>query len=507
MTERAADVVADVVADVIVVGTGNAGFCAAHAAVGAGARVLMLEKGPETAVGGNSYFTAGAIRTTFDSIDDLAALIDEPDARMRATEIPPYRAADFRDDMRRVTLGRCDPGLTEAVTEGIAGALHWLHGLGLRFRLQYERQAYEVDGRWRFWGGLPLATVDGGKGLVADHLKVARRTGIEIRYDVAVDRVLTAQDGTVTGVAAGEREFHAGAVVLAAGGFEADARRRAQFLGPGWDLAKVRGTPFNTGDALMAALSAGARPAGHWSGCHSVAWDAHAPATGDYELTNRYTKQSYPIGLVVNSAGERFVDEGADLRNYTYAKYGAAILREPGALAFQIYDARTAPLLRPEEYEVPGVSRYDGATIEELAERAGIDADGLAKTIAAYNDATRDSGEFDPTVKDGLSTDGLDLPKSNWAQPFDRAPFVGFAVTCGITFTFGGLAIDDHGRVLADDDRTLDGLFAAGENVGGLFFHNYPGGSGLAAGIVFGRAAGQSAAAYAAHRVAAPVAG
>ncbi|MEV0344734.1 FAD-dependent tricarballylate dehydrogenase TcuA [Nonomuraea sp. NPDC050680] len=480
-------------ADVIVVGTGNAGFCAAHAAAERGARVLMLEKGPATAIGGNTYFTAGAIRTTFSDLDDLVSVIDDPDERLPHTDIAPYGPADFAQDMSRVTLGRCDPELTDAVVRGIADTVRWMREHGIRFRLQYERQAYEVNGRHRFWGGLPLATVDGGKGLVAQHLAEAERNGVRILCDTAVDRILRDADGRVTGVAAGGAEFRAGAVVLAAGGFQASRVLRAQYLGPNWDLAKVRGTPYNTGSALMAALEVEAQPAGHWSGCHAVAWDANAPDSGDLELTNRLTKQSYPLSIVVNTAGRRFLDEGAELRNYTYAKYGAEILRQPGALAFQLFDAKTAPLLREAEYEAPGVSRYQADSIAELAELAGIDPAGLAATVEQYNAATR-PGTFDPAVKDGLGTTGLTPPKSNWAQPLDQPPYLAFAVTCGITFTFGGVKIDTCGRVINEAGAAITGLFAAGEMAGGLFFHNYPGGSGLAAGSVFGRRAGAEAA-------------
>lgn len=488
-------------AAVIVVGTGNAGFCAAHAAAEHGVQVLMLEKGPEQAIGGNTYFTAGAIRTTYDDIGRLIDLVDAQDERLPRTDIEPYLPDDFADDLRRTTLNRCDPVLVDTLVHDIAGTVRWMRDRGMRFRLQYDRQAYEVAGRWRFWGGLPLGTVDGGKGLVAQHRAAAAATGIQIRCDTRVDGILRDAGGRVRGVRAGRKEFPADAVVLAAGGFQASAPFRAQFLGPNWDLAKVRGSAYNTGDVLMAALRAGAAPAGHWSGCHAVAWDANAPQKGDFELTNRLTKQSYPLGIVVNVAGRRFIDEGEELRNYTYAKYGAEILRQPGARAFQLFDAKSAPLLSKAEYEAPGVSRFTANSIPELARRAGIDVDGLTRTVEEYNSATS-GGRFDASVKDGLATVGLTPPKSNWAQPLDTPPFLAFAVTCGITFTFGGVRIDERGRVTDEFGEAIEGLFAAGEMAGGLFFHNYPGGSGLAAGSVFGRKAGAEAAALARMRTA-----
>jgi tricarballylate dehydrogenase len=482
-------------ADVIVVGSGNAGLCAALAARQAGARVLLLERGPVDWLGGNSYFTAGAIRTPHGGLGELVTQLDDPaDPLLASTDLDPYGEADFLADMRRTTLGRCDPELTRTLIADIGPTLRWMCEAGVRFRLMHERQAYEVNGRWRFWGGLALGTVDGGKGLVTQLHAAALDAGVAVRFDSTVDRLLLDDDRQVCGVACGDRLHQARAVVLASGGFEADPLLRARFLGPNWDLAKVRGTPHNTGAALQAALAISAQPAGHWSGCHAVAWDAHAPAHGDRDLTNRYTKQSYPMGIVVNVDGQRFLDEGADMRNYTYARYGAEILRQPGALAFQLFDAKTAPLLGELEYEAPGVSRYQGATIEELAVAAGLPPERLRETVDTFN-ASVGEGHFDPTIKDGMATRGVTPPKSNWAQRLDEPPYLAFAVTCGITFTFGGLRIDADGRVLAAGGAPIPGLYAAGETVGGLFYYNYPGGTGLAAGAVFGRRAGRHAAA------------
>ena len=196
---------------------------------------------------------------------------------------------------------------------------------------------------------------------------------------------------------------------------------------------------------------------------------------------------------MVNANGERFIDEGADFRNYTYAKYGAEVLRQPQGIAAQIFDARTVEMLRAIDYEAPGATRVDADTLAELAEGLGIDAARLERTVAEFNAAIR-PGDFDPTVKDGKRTEGIEPPKSNWALPVEQPPFTAFPVTCGITFTFGGLRVDDDARVLEGAGRPLPGLFAAGELVGGLFFHNYPGGSGLTAGAVYGRRAGYAAA-------------
>jgi tricarballylate dehydrogenase len=319
-----------------------------------------------------------------------------------------------------------------------------------------------------------------------------------VRHEVAVGDLLRDGDGRVAGVVAraadGMRsELRAGAVVLAAGGFESDPRLRAAHLGPNWDVAKVRGTPSNTGEVLEAALRHGAQAYGHWSGCHAIQWDAGAPPTGDLEITNRFSRQSYPVGIVVNRRGERFLDEGEDFRNYTYAKFGAEVLRQPEGVAAQVFDAKTIPLLRRIDYEAPGATRVDAGTLGELADGLGIDRDGFERTVAEFNAAIADV-PFDPAVKDGRRTEGIAPPKSNWALAIDTPPYVAFPITCGITFTFGGVRVDEEAAVLDTAGRRIPGLFAAGELVGGLFFHNYPGGSGLTAGAVWGRRAGWAAA-------------
>ena len=489
--------------DVIVVGAGNAGMSAAHAARERGRRVLVLEKAARAWSGGNSAFTAGAIRIAHGGLADLRDVLEEIDDDLAGrTDLDPYTADEFLADMRRVTLGRGDPAMAEILVGDSGPAVRWLHEHGLRFRLMYERQSYEVDGRHRFWGGLAVGTIGGGEGLMEQHYAAAERTGIEVRHGAGVVDLVHDEAGAVRGVVAddadgGRSELPAGAVVLAAGGFEASPRLRASYLGPNWDVAKVRGTPHNTGEVLLAALAHGAQAYGHWSGCHAIQWDADAPPTGDREITNRFSRQSYPVGIVVNRRGERFLDEGEDFRNYTYAKFGAEVLRQPEGIAAQVFDAKTIGLLRTIDYEAPGAARVDADTLGDLADGLGVDRAGFERTVAEFNAAIR-PGTFDPSVKDGVGTEGITPPKSNWALPVDTPPFVGFRITCGITFTFGGVRVDADARVLDTAGRVIPGLCAAGELVGGLFFHNYPGGTGLTAGAVYGRRAGYAAAQQAA---------
>ncbi|PQZ94668.1 tricarballylate dehydrogenase [Arthrobacter sp. MYb227] len=482
------------VADVIVVGGGNAAFTAAHAAAERGRKVLLLEKAPRELFGGNSYYTAGATRIAHNGIDDLRDFI-EADDRHAVSEVPPYSAADYAADLVKVTEGRNDPELTEVLVNEAAPGLRWLNELGLKYRLMYERQAYaREDGSYLFWGGLHVGNVGGGEGLMADHVAVAKKLGTEVRYEQDVFELIL-EDGSVKGVKVrgtdgSVQELRAESVILAAGGFESNPEMRREHLGEGWENAKVRGTAFNNGEMISAGLAAGAVKGGDWGTCHSVQWDALTPKNeSNRELTNRLTRQSYPLGIIVNNRGERFLDEGADFRNLTYAKYGKVILQQPDSIAYQVFDASLRPMLRAEEYEMPEISEVIADTVEELAQKIGVDPASLAKTVSEFNASIDTSITYDPNVLDGRAAK-VTPPKSNWANPLEAGPFYAYPVTCGITFTFGGLKSDTHGRVLDENAEHIDGLYVCGEMLGGLFSANYPGGSGLAAGVVFGRRAG-----------------
>ena len=210
------------------------------------------------------------------------------------------------------------------------------------------------------------------------------------------------------------------AVVLAAGGFQANTEMRTRYLGPGWELAKVRGTRHNTGDGIKMALDIGARSNGHWSGSHAVGWDYNAPEHGDLAVGDGFQKHSYPFGIMVNATGKRFVDEGADFRNYTYAKYGRVILEQPGQFAWQIFDQKVTHLLR-DEYRIKQVTKVKANTLEELANKLeGVDAKGFLEYIHKYNEAVKSEIPFNPNIKDGRCTEGLDIPKTNWANTIDQ---------------------------------------------------------------------------------------
>ena len=482
--------------DVVVVGAGNAALCAALAARERCERIVVLERAPEEEAGGNSRFTAGLMRVVYNGVEDLKRLIDLSDDEIARTDFGTYTAEQFLDDMARVTEYRCDPDLTELLVKESLPAAAWMRSKGVRFSAAWGRQAFSVGGRFKFWGGLTVEAVGGGPGLVDSLTRIARKQGIEIWYAARALSLLVDDEG-VHGVKVRRQgktqDVRSKAVVLAAGGFQANPEWRTRYLGPGWELAKVRGTRFNTGDGIRMALDAGAAAAGNWSGCHAVAWERNAPEFGDLAVGDQFQKHSYPWGIYLNAQGRRFVDEGADFRNYTYAKYGRVILSQPGQFAWQVFDAKVKAQLR-DEYRIKQVTRRTASTLEELVGKLDdVDAEAALDEIRRYNAAVRQDIAFNPNIKDGRRTEGLAVPKSNWANTIDTPPFEAYAVTCGITFTFGGLRINKHANVISSDGDPIPGLYAAGELVGGIFWFNYPGGSGLTNGSVFGRIAGENA--------------
>lgn len=491
--------------DVIVVGAGNAAACAALSAVENGARVLMLETAPEDSRGGNSAFTGGAFRFSHNGVDDLMQLCPSlADEDLDNIDFGTYTNDQYYDDIFRMTQYRSDADLIEVLVTNSFDSARWMTTHGIDLIPATGRQAFKVDGKFRFWGGLALRINGGGEQLVQTLHDKAAKAGIRLLYEATATDLLHDEGRGVYGVRCryqgAVHDLEAKAVVLACGGFESNQEMRARYLGPGWDLAKVRGTEFNNGAGLNMALAIGAMPYGHWSGCHAVAWDINAPAYGDLAVGDQFQKHNVPFSIVVNANGERFRDEGEDFHSYCYARYGGEILQQPGMFAWQIFDQKVTHLLRS-EYHIRRITKVTADTIEALAEKLdGVNARNFVKTVKDFNAAVRTDVPFDPNVRDGRSTEGLALNKSNWANVLDTPPFEAYAVTAGVTFTFGGVKVSTRAEVERPRQRVIPGLYAAGEMVGGLYFHNYASGTGLMAGATFGRIAGREAANFARAR-------
>ena len=489
--------------DVIVVGSGNAALCSGIAAAERGARVHMLEKAPKAMAGGNTKYTAGAMRFAYDGNADLIPLLLDPhDERLERTDFGSYTTEKFAEDLRYFNDGKPLSTEQETLVGKSLETMHWLATHEVKFEPIFSRQSFEKDGKIVFWGGLTLAAEHEGVGLFDAEMAAFERLGGTVEYDCPVTGLIV-EGGRVVGVRATseggeEREMRACAVILGSGGFEASESLRRDFMGEDWVNARVRGTPHNTGDGLRIALDLGAAKHGFYRNAHATPMDREMKEFGNLDIPHgerkNYRKICYFLGVMVNAEGKRFVDEGKDFRNYTYAQFGKAVLDQPGHFAWQIFDAKVDDLLYA-EYRFHDAHFVQAETLDALCDRLdGIAAADARATLDAYNSAVNDQVDFDPTTLDGKNTPGLPLPKSNWAQKIDTPPYKAFPVTGGITFTYGGLKVSEQGVVIGKDDKPIAGLFAAGELVGGVFFEGYPGGSGLTSGAVFGRKAGVAAA-------------
>ncbi len=487
--------------DVIVVGAGNAALASAVSARENGAdKVLVLEAASRTMRGGNTHWSGGILRFAFDKPRDIEPLLPgvEEEYLNFYEGVTPYTQDDFMADLMRVTAGRTDPVLSKVLISNSKETVFWTHDKGgVPMEPARSIAGVEVNGVVMWPPGAIVRAEHEGVGLSASWFKAAERDGVEIRYEATGRELLQDQAGRVAGVLVQEKgdltEITAKAVILAAGGFEANAQWRAQYLGRPWDHAKVRGTSFNQGDGLRMAMEIGAMPCGQWSGRHSTPIDADWADFADRKLTDKSNRLSYLYGVMINRNGKRFVNEGEDTQFYTYAKFGAAILDEPGGKAYQIFDQKTVHLLEP-RYEFAKIPLV-ADTLEELVEKMDIDDKPQAiKTLTEFNKCAADDDDFDPSKKDGVSTKGLDIEKTNWGIRLDKPPFHAYAATGGITFTFGGLRINEEAQVVGTDWRVIPGLYTCGEMVGNLFHYNYPAGTGLVSGQVFGRIAGRNAA-------------
>jgi tricarballylate dehydrogenase len=451
---------------VVVVGGGNAALCAALAAHDEGAQVVVLERAPRPFRGGNSRHTRN-IRTLHTGADGYVT--------------GPYLFDEFLADLVSVTGDDIVHDLVERTIRESESIGAWMVAHGARWQAPLR-------------GTLGLARTNsfflgGGKALLNSYYRTAEAGGIEVRYDAAVSGIEL--DGSQCRGVVVEREdatptrVEADAVVVASGGFEANREWLAQYWGPAAMNFIVRGTPFNDGRVLRILLDAGAIARGDPQGAHAIAVDARSPAD-DAGIVTRL--DAIPVGIAVNCNAERFYDEGEDIWPKRYATWGRLIADQPNQTAFAIYDAKVAG------QTIPGLYRPVRAdSIEELASRLGIDPVGLSRTVSDFNAHCR-PGHFDLSQRDGSHTEGLVPPKSHWARPIDTAPFLGYPMRPGITFTYMGVAVDGRARVVRSDGP-FENLFAAGEIMSGnVLTRGYLAGFGMTIGSVWGRIAGQEAA-------------
>jgi tricarballylate dehydrogenase len=485
--------------DVIVVGGGNAALAAAVSAREHGAkRVVVLEKAPREQRGGNTFFSGAIFRFVYNDNKELDRFVPsaEKDYPGFHAGVEAYPKEDFRNDLMAVTQGRTDPELSKILIDNSYETMCWLQDSGkMEFELAMSVMGIRVGDKVKWPKGALIRIVHEGVGLSSKWFQTAEEAGIEVQYDTAAMSLTQGETGRVSGVVTrgpeGIKTLSGRAVVLGAGGFETNPAWRRHYLGDPWDHAKVRGSNFNYGEGLKMAMDIGAMPWGHWGGCHATPINAQAPDYGVRKLTDKTNRLSYPFGVMLNVEGKRWLDEAENFQSHTYAKYGGAILKQPRSLAYQIFDSKVLHLLEP-RYSTS--EPYKSDTLEGLVKQLDLDQKEALRTLEAYNAAAGNGGPFNPAILDGIHTEGISPPKTNWAQKLDTPPYVSYPVTGGITFTFGGLKITPEAQVVRTDWKPMPGLYTCGEMVGGLFHYNYALGTGLMSGAVFGRIAGRSAA-------------
>jgi tricarballylate dehydrogenase len=454
--------------DVVIVGHGAAGLAAAVAAAEtageANARILVVERAPKDASGGNTRWSPSYMRL----------------------EAPDRLAPRFEEDMLETSAGRSDPAYVARLAHSATSALAWLQRHGVEF---------DRPPNYFLTAAAPrIQPVGGGASVVRELARAAAALGVEFAYATDAESIERDANGHVCALVvrasggAPER-IATPAIVLACGGFEMDHDAMREHIGEGAETIRPisSGTVFNTGAGITMAIAAGATTAGDWNGMHVEPVDPRSRKAEAVVLT-------YPYGIVVDAKGHRFFDEGNGRVDETWETLARTIhFATPGAIAYAIFDQSL--------YGIPGYERaictdqppVTAATLPELAVALGIDADGLARTVESYNAAVpADPHRFDPTRVDGLTSKaGLMPPKSNWARRIERRPFVGYPIVCAICYTFGGIATDAEARVLGPDGP-IAGLFAAGE-ITGQFYGKAPGGTSVLRALVFGRIAGERA--------------
>lgn len=453
--------------DVVIVGGGNAALCAAIEAAETGAKVLMLESAPKTYRGGNSRHTR-----------NFRCMHAGPLSVLTGT----YEEDEYFDDLIRVTKGKTDEDLARMTIRDSEDCLPWMERHGVAFQPSLS-------------GTLSLSRTNafflgGGKALVNAYYNTAQDLGVRVLYDAEVRHVTVSQglfQGLDARIGGKDVRVEGRALVLASGGFQADLDWLADAWGPAARNFLIRGTPYNRGVVLRDMLDQGADSVGDPTQCHAVAIDGRSPKF-DGGIVTRL--DCVPFSVVVNRDGQRFYDEGEDVWPKRYAIWGRLVAAQPDQVAYSIIDAKSRNLFMPSVFPPEQAD-----TIEGLAQTLGLPANRLRETIDAFNAACQ-NGPFYPTELDGLATQGLMPPKTNWARPIVEPPFFGYSLRPGVTFTYLGLKVDRTARVSAHGAR-LYNIWAAGEIMAGsILGEGYLAGFGMTIGTVFGRIAGKEAAAH-----------
>ena len=455
--------------DIAIIGGGNAALCAAITAAETGAKVLILEAAPKPYRGGNSRHTRN-FRCMHSG--PLGPLVDD------------YSEDEYMADLLKVTGGKTDKTLARLAIRTSEECLPWMHGHGVRFQPSLSGTLSLGRTNAFFMGG--------GKGLVNAYYRTAEGLGVDVVYEAAVSH-LELDGGKITRVDYnhdGQRQsITPKAVIVASGGFQADIEWLTRAWGPAAQNFLIRGTPYNRGIVLADLLEQGVQSVGDADQCHAVAIDGRAPKY-DGGIVTRL--DCVPFSIVVNKNAERFYDEGEDVWPKRYAIWGRLVAAQPDQIGYVIIDAKSLELFMPSVFPP-----LKSETLEGLAAQMDLPAEKLRETVDRFNAACGDTSGFHPTELDGVATTGLMPPKTNWARPITEAPFYGYSLRTGVTFTYLGLKVDENAQC-STQQGPIQNLWAAGETMAGsILGQGYLAGFGMTIGTVFGRIAGRGAADYA----------
>ena len=470
--------------DVVVAGCGVAGLSGAVAAAEAGASVAILERSTHADRGGQSRYTEAYLRmkSLTEVTDDFETHLAENGSGSVDPELVEETVSSHRSSISRA-LSLADPSVIERFSGAAGETIAWLQGLGVRFDFLPTQFLTKSQPR--------LLPVGGGEALVDALAARAEALGVTFFYETAAQELVINAQGTVVGLRAiGNNNTHLtlhGEVVIACGGFEGNAEMMTRYIGPRSVYLRpvCKGGYYNRGEGIRMALDIGAASSGEFGSYHAEPVD---PRSGVSEPSIFI----FPYGILVNDDGERFTDEAPGSVDAHYEPITRRIYEQHGGMAWTILDAQHQRIpnyrlgIRTDKPPIVADS------IVALATKIGVPADRLQDTVSNYN-AACPAGEWRPLEVDGLATNKLTPPKSNWARPLNEGPFYAYPIISANVFTFGGLKVDEYARVVNSQGDAIPGLYAAGETVG-LYYGNYTGATSVLKGLVFGRIAGGVAA-------------
>jgi len=471
--------------DVVVVGCGIAGLSAAVSACQAGAKVAVLERATKEERGGNTRWTEAFMRMKNEN--EVSDDFEEHFMANSGFHLDPglvHETAGPYEQWPSIVkaLSFTDPEIIGTLAAEAGPTLNWLKEFGITFS---DMPTYLIT-----QSTTRICPVGGGLALLEALAAYAEENGVDFHYETAA-RGLLIDDGEILGLRAisanGEKLKFYGQVILACGGFEGNAEMQARYYGKRARYIRpvARGGYYNKGEGIQMALDAGAAPCGDFTEYHAEPID---PRSGQSEPIVFV----FPYGILVDRDGNRFIDEASHTVDFIYENVARVIDSLPGGIAHVICDAKLNEVPNWQRTVRSDQEPYQANTLDELAALMEIPADSLHETVSAFNAATRD-GTYKPLELDGLGTQGLTPPKSNWARPIDTPPYQAWPITSSNCFTFGGLRCNTNAQVLDTDGLTMPGLYVAGETMG-IYYGRYTGATSVLRGAVYGRIAGRHAA-------------